>query len=141
MPQFKLTGVREQSAVEISWLGKPSQENRGFPEQLLEQRERAAPAGGAVHALDVLRGRLEVRVGRPLDRHVGHRPLAALELRQHGFVQPVDVIAELDLAGVVDERGLVADVDRDMVGEIDLALLAAEHALQAAWVWLARGAA
>jgi hypothetical protein len=71
LPQF--AGCPTQAAT--SQAPRPKGAGRlkgesGLPEQLIEQGERATAAGGAVQALDVLHGRLEVGVSRPLDRDV-----------------------------------------------------------------------
>src|SRR6266853_281183 len=105
----------------------------GFAAVLAEKpAQRAVPATGrAPELLALLRGRLEVRVGRPLDGDVGDLPLAALEDRNEFAVEAVDVVAELQLAGLVHERGLVHEVDWDLIDEVELLLLAAEHPLDA----------
>lgn len=51
-----------------------------------------------------------------------------LEQRHHPGVASVDVLAQLQLAGVVHECGLIGDVDRDRRREIDVRLAAAIHA-------------
>ena len=40
-----------------------------------------------MHALDVLRGPLEVRIGWVLDRDIRDRPFAAAQLRHQAFVE------------------------------------------------------
>src|SRR4051812_42877446 len=95
------------------------------------QRPATGAAGRAPKLLALFGARLEVRVGRPLDGDVGDLPLAALEDRDQLGVEPVDVVAEFKLAGLVDERGLVHQMDRDLIDEVELPLLAAQHALDA----------
>ena len=67
---------------------------------------------------------------RPVDGDVGHLALGALQDRQQPGVAAVDVVADLQLAVVVDEGGLVGEVDRDAGREVDVDLRAAEHLLQ-----------
>src|SRR3569623_67188 len=63
-------------------------------------------------------------------RHHGFEGAAAAFLQQidHGRVAAIDVLAEFELAGVIHERGLVGNVDRDRRGQIDVDLAAAIHA-------------
>src|SRR5215212_1790766 len=60
-----------------------------------------AAARGTPELPALFRGRLEIGVGRPLDGDVGDLPLAALEDRNEFGVEAVDVVAELQLAGLV----------------------------------------
>ena len=62
------------------------------------------------------------RALRPVDGDVGHLALGALQDRQQALVAAVDVVADLQLAGIVHERGLVGEVDRDAGREVDVDL-------------------
>src|SRR5213596_2232022 len=81
----------------------------GFVAVLAEKpAQGAAPtatACGTPELLALFRGRLEIGVGRPLNGDVGDLPLASLEDRNQLGVEAVDVVAELQLAGLVHERG------------------------------------
>src|SRR4051794_11999082 len=103
----------------------------GFVAVLAEKpAQGAAPtaaACGTPELLALFRGRLEIGIGWSLDGDVGHLPLAAFEDRNEFGVEAVDVVAELQLAGLVHERRLVHQVDRDLIDEVELLLLAAEH--------------
>ena len=59
-----------------------------------------------------------------LDGDIGHPAVVALEDRQQLPVAAVDVVAELQLAVVVDEGGLVGQVDRDVGRQLDILLAA-----------------
>ena len=61
------------------------------------------------------------RVFPVLDGDVGHLAVVALEDRHQLPVAAVDVVAELQLAVVVDEGGLVGQVDRDEGRQLDVA--------------------
>ena len=67
--------------------------------------------------------RLAARVVVSRDRGVGDAAVAVQDVEQVA-VEAVDVRAGLRLAGVVGERGLVGDVDRDRMLEVDGALAA-----------------
>ena len=70
--------------------------------------------------------RLAARVVVPRDRGVGVAAVAVQDVQQVA-VEAVDVGAGLRLAGVVGERGLIGDVDRDRMLEVDGALARAVH--------------
>src|ERR1700726_2431227 len=50
-------------------------------------------------------------IARPLDRHVRHPALVALEGGENALVAAIDVLTNLQLAGLVDECGLIGKVD------------------------------
>src|SRR5271156_1337642 len=84
------------------------------------REEAAAVARAAVVAAAKQRGRIRDRqnltmrgVFPALDGDIGHPAVVALEDRQQRPVAAIDVVAELQLAVVVDEGGLVGQVDRD----------------------------
>src|SRR6202162_1188770 len=84
------------------------------------REEPAAIARTAVVAAAKERGRIRDRqnltmrgVFPALDGDIGHPPVVALEDRQQLPVATIDVVAELQLAVVVDEGCLVGQVDRD----------------------------
>src|SRR4051794_20463654 len=100
-------------------------------EKLLEQGKRRATATTrrTSELLTLLRRRLEIRVGRPLDGDVGDLPLAAAQDRHQLGIEAVDVLAEFQLAVLVDKCGLIHQVDRDLGLEVELLFLAAQHPL------------
>src|ERR1700674_788346 len=97
-----------------------------------EAAERVLPVAVAVRHAQHL-ARYPGRIARPLDRNVRHPALVALEKGKHALVAAVHVLAKLQLAGVVDERRLIGEVDRgtQRLGELDVLLGGAEHALDA----------
>src|SRR5580700_7742250 len=98
------------------------------------RKEVAAVARAAVAAIAAAakqRGRIRDRqnlamrgVFPALDSDIGHLAVVALEDRQQRPVAAVDVVAELQLAVVVDERGLIGQVDRDEGRQLDILLAA-----------------
>ncbi len=55
-------------------------------------------------------------------RHVRRRAFATLEQRKQTGIAAIDVVAELQVAGIIHERGLIGDVDRDRRREFDVGL-------------------
>src|SRR5262249_24164871 len=66
-----------------------------------------------------------------LDGGVGVAALLAFERSYDTAVAPIDVLADLELAGVIDARGLVGDVDRDRRRQLNVLLGIAVHTLDA----------
>ena len=86
----------------------------GPPNRKSKKPPLAVAAAAAAIRADRHAHRLGRSVRPPLDGDVGDLALAALEDRDHPGVAAVDVLAELQLAVVVDEGGLVGQVDRDV---------------------------
>src|SRR5215468_1694965 len=57
--------------------------------------------------------------------------VSALEDREQAPIAAVDIITNLKFAGVVDERCLVGQIDRDKGRELDIDLARSEHFLDA----------
>src|SRR5581483_5184933 len=93
----------------------------------------AGPAAVAPQRRAVGHGQdLAVRDVDPvLDRHVGDPFLGPVEQRDQRPVAAVDVLAEFELAGIVDERGLIGQVHRDEGREVDVDLARPVHPLDA----------
>src|SRR5207253_2835272 len=85
--------------------------------RLLRLRHRAALA----RACDLL-------LALALLRRFDHAALA-LDRRQRAAVDIVDVAADLQFAGIVDERGLISEVHPDRYRQLDVLLARAEHVL------------
>ena len=65
-----------------------------------------------------------------LDRDIRDLAVVALEDRNQGLVAAIDVVTELKLAIVVDERGLIGQVDRNEGRKRDIGLIVAgDHVL------------
>src|SRR4051794_41048711 len=122
------TSARKHPPAAILGLGR----RRGRrTEQALEERRAAAAAAKAVVEGDALRdvalrpGIVRLRMGDDVFE------VAALHVAQdvdHGGVAAVEVLADLQLAGVIDEGGLVGDVDRDRGREFEVDFAVAIHA-------------
>jgi len=66
-----------------------------------------------------------------LDRNVSHLELGALEDREQRPVAAVDVLAELQIAILVDKGGLVGQMDCQEMRKLYVLLARAEHAADA----------
>jgi hypothetical protein len=57
------------------------------------------------------------------DRSIGNEPLASTHQFQHGGVQLIDVLAQIQLSGLVDKSTLIGDVHRNwllqLIGLLD----------------------
>src|SRR6185437_6762583 len=99
-----------------------------------EQEVEEAAAVIVATAAAIHADRHAYRLGRgirpPLDRDVGDFALAALEDGDHSGVAAVHIFAHLQLAIFVDEGGLVGQMDPDVLGEVDIDLVSAEHLLE-----------
>src|SRR5215468_4900852 len=65
---------------------------------------------------------------RTLDRDVGEATLLAPEHGDLAGVAAVEVLAEVELAGLVDERRLIGQMHGDQVLELNVLLAAADYA-------------
>src|SRR5262249_54684842 len=61
-------------------------------------------------------------------RRVGDQTFAPAHQFQDGGVKAIDVLAQIQLPGLVDKRSLICDVDRDWALQVDCALVVAVHA-------------
>src|SRR5262245_35160733 len=94
-------------------------------EQLVEEAA-AGPRREVAGQNGLGRGRARPGTLRPLLHHLDHAALA-LDRRLHAAVIAVDVAADLQLAVVVDERGLIGQDDWNVGRELDIELGVAEH--------------
>src|SRR5665213_821653 len=97
-----------------------------------DEVEEVAAAAVAVAAISTgcHAHRLGRRVGRPLDGDVGDLAFAALENLDHLGVATIDILAELEFAVLVEEGGLIGQVHPEILREVDVYFVGADHFLQ-----------
>src|SRR6516164_7330313 len=116
--------VRQLSAGDAARRHRPALRGAATEaEQCLEERDGARPRAGPP-----LARRRNLLLALALLHRLDHAALA-LDRRERAAVDIVDVAADLQLAGTVDERVLIGQQHPDLRRQLNVLLAGAEHAL------------